>query len=183
MLTRKKMEKELGCNNKKLVGKVCEDEIQEDILILTVAKDKLGFWGSFLVKWREKGRVLVVKWLLLTFIAGLFEHWCEPIYRVLTPSIFLQEENKIDISVNTRIYVWNITVDANINKEIIMIEYCGTKEDRTNGYWMKYDKCIECGYVENSKTNLKPSVSGNSVNKMKKYKNHYTYRYQMRLQK
>ena len=48
---------------------------------------------------------------------------------------------------------------------------------------IKYDKCIECGCVKNSKTNLKPSVSGNSVNKMKKYKNHYTYRYQMRLQK
>ncbi len=91
------------------------DEIQEDILMLAETEDKVGFLTQFLVKWGEKGRAIIVsviKWIMITFIAGLVEHWCEPVYKVLTPSFLLQEENadtknKIEIPVNTEIHIWN----------------------------------------------------------------------------
>lgn len=91
------------------------EEMQEDILVLTESKDKIDTLKQFLAKWGEKGKsviVLVIKWILLTFIAGLFDSWCEPVYKVLTPSFLLQEEkadgeNKIEIPVNTEIHVWN----------------------------------------------------------------------------
>ena len=91
------------------------DEMQEDILLLAETEDKVGFLTQFLIKWGEKGRaiiVYVIKWIIITFIAGLMEHWCEPVYKVLTPSFLLQEENedtenKIEIPVNTEVHVWN----------------------------------------------------------------------------
>lgn len=92
-----------------------EEKMQEDILMLAEAEDKAGFLKQFLVKWGEKGKkimVAVIQWILLTFLAGLMDHWCEPVYRVLTPSFLFQEEkadteNKIEIPVNTEVHVWN----------------------------------------------------------------------------
>lgn len=62
----------------------------------------------------------MVKWLLLIFLGGLVEHWCEPVYRVLTPSFLFQEEkadteNKIEIPVNTEVHVWNNITIARLN--------------------------------------------------------------------
>lgn len=91
------------------------DEMQEDILMLAETEDKVGFLSQFLAKWGENGKAIIVsviKWIMITFIAGLMEHWCEPVYKVLTPSFLLQEENadienKIEIPVNTEVHVWN----------------------------------------------------------------------------
>ena len=140
MENKKEMEKKLGCNKEEVTRELRENEVKEDTFMLTEIENKLGFFSSFLVKWKEKGKsiiVLMIKWILLTFLAGLLEHWCEPIYKELTPSFILQEEssdteNKIQISVNTKIYVW---VDVKIYKEIVTTECCGRKvEKRTYNY-------------------------------------------------
>lgn len=114
------------------------DEMQEDILMLTETEDKVGFLTQFLAKWGEKGRAIIVsaiKWIMITFIAGLVEHWCEPVYKVLTPSFLLQKENadtenKIEIPVNTEIHVWNDITNnfVEITYKIDDTEYQGYME-------------------------------------------------------
>ena len=112
--------------------------MQEDILMLTETEDKVGFLTQFLAKWGEKGRAIIVsviKWIMITFIAGLVEHWCEPVYKVLTPSFLLQEENtdsenKTEIPVNTEIHVWNDITNnfIEITYKIDETEYQGYME-------------------------------------------------------
>lgn len=91
------------------------EEMQEDILILTEAEDKVGFLSAIVEKWGEKGKKVIIafiKAIIIAFFTGLFQKWCEPVYKVLTPSFLLQEENtdtenKIQIPVNTEVHVWN----------------------------------------------------------------------------
>lgn len=91
------------------------EEMQEDILILTEAEDKVGFLSAIVEKWGEKGKKVIIafiKAIIIAFFSGLFQKWCEPVYKVLTPSFLLQEENadtenKIEIPVNTEVHVWN----------------------------------------------------------------------------
>lgn len=116
------------------------DEIQEDILYLAETEDKAGFLNQFLAKWEEKGKAIIVsviKWVMITFVAGLMEHWCEPVYKVLTPSFLLQEENvndenKTEIPVNTEIHVWNEVTNnfIEITYKIGDKEYQGYMEHR-----------------------------------------------------
>lgn len=91
------------------------EELQEDILILTETEDKIGFLNIIFEKWGEKGKKLIItfiKAIIIAFFSGLFQKWCEPVYKVLTPSFLLEEENidtqnKIEIPVNTEVHVWN----------------------------------------------------------------------------
>lgn len=91
------------------------DEIKEDILLLPDEEDTAGWLARFLEKWGEKGKAIIVsvlKSLLATILAGLITYCCEPVYKVVTPSFLLQEENadtenKIEIPVNTEVHVWN----------------------------------------------------------------------------
>lgn len=91
------------------------EEMQEDILILTETEDKVGFLRAIFEKWGEKGKKLIIafiKAIIIAFFSGLFQKWCEPVYKVLTPSFLLEEENvdtqnKIEIPVNTEVHVWN----------------------------------------------------------------------------
>ena len=91
------------------------DEIKEDILLMPDEEDTAGWLERFLEKWGEKGKAIIVsvlKSLLATILAGLITYWCEPVYKVVTPSFLLQEanadtENKIEIPVNTEVHVWN----------------------------------------------------------------------------
>ena len=91
------------------------DEIKEDILLMPDEEDTAGWLERFLEKWGEKGKVIIVsvlKSLLATILAGLITYWCEPVYKVVTPSFLLQEanadtENKIEIPLNTEVHVWN----------------------------------------------------------------------------
>ncbi len=91
------------------------DEIKEDILLMPDEEDTAGWLERFLKKWGEKGKAIIVsvlKSLLATILAGLITHCCEPVYKVVTQSFLLQEENadtenKIEIPVNTEIHVWN----------------------------------------------------------------------------
>lgn len=116
------------------------DEMQEDILFLAETEDKVGFFNLFLAKWGEKGKAIIVsviKWIMITFVAGLLEHWCEPVYKVLTPSFLLQEENadtenRIEIPVNTEIHVWNDVTNnfIEITYEVENKEYQGYMEQR-----------------------------------------------------
>lgn len=116
------------------------DEMQEDILFLAETEDKVGFLNLFLAKWGEKGKAIIVsviKWIMITFVAGLLEHWCEPVYKVLTPSFLLQEENadtenRIEIPVNTEIHVWNDVTNnfIEITYEVENKEYQGYMEQR-----------------------------------------------------
>ena len=95
--------------------KPISDEIKEDILLLPDEEDTAGWLERFLEKWGEKGKAIIVsvlKSLLATILAGLITYWCEPVYKVVTPSFLLQEENadtenKIEIPVNTEVHVWN----------------------------------------------------------------------------
>ncbi len=91
------------------------EEIKEDILLLSDEEDTAGWLELFLKKWGEKGKAIIVsvlKSLLATILAGLITYCCEPVYKVVTQSFLLQEENadtenKIEIPVNTEIHVWN----------------------------------------------------------------------------
>lgn len=91
------------------------EEMQEDMLILTEAEDKVGFLSAIVEKWGEKGKKVIIEFIkaiIIAFFSGLFQKWCEPVYKVLTPSFLLQEENgdtenKIQIPVNTEVHVWN----------------------------------------------------------------------------
>lgn len=102
----KRKEKKRRCTRVKCLSR-------EENLMSVALKDRGGIFKMILTKWKEKGRsmiVLVIKWILLTFITGLVENWYEPIYRSLTPSFFLQEEeddtdSRTVISVNTEIQV------------------------------------------------------------------------------
>ena len=92
-----------------------EDEIKEDILLMSDEEDTAGWLERFLEKWGEKGKAIIVsvlKSLLATMLAGLVTYWCEPVYKVVTPAFLLQEanadtENKIEIPINTEVHVWN----------------------------------------------------------------------------
>lgn len=116
------------------------DEIQEDILWLAETEDKVGFLNQFIAKWGEKGKAIiisVIKWTMITFIAGLLEHWYEPVYKVLTPSFLLQEENadtenRIEIPINTEIHVWNDITNnfIEITYELENKEYQGYMEQK-----------------------------------------------------
>lgn len=176
MTTSKEMKKKLECNKEKMTGEVSEKKMQEDIFMPTKMGQNLEFLCAFLVKREEKDKsiiVLVIKWILLVFVAGLLEYWCEPIYEVLTPPFIHQEESIdtediIEISLNTKIEVWDGSVVTNIHKKIVVIEFYRTKEDWTYFYWVKEDKCIERGYVERSKSSLEPFIK-NDVNWIEYY--------------
>lgn len=71
-----------------------EDEMQEDILALTEAVDKPSAVKQFLAKWGDKGKnalIKLIKWLIGTFASCLITYYCEPIFKVVVPSICLLE--------------------------------------------------------------------------------------------
>ena len=85
------------------------------ILALTEAEDRPSAVKQFLTKWGEKGKnalVKLIKWLIATLAGSLIAYYCEPIFKVTLPSVFLLEEdtgtaNRVEIPVNTEIHVWN----------------------------------------------------------------------------
>ena len=134
------------------------DEIQEDILWLAETEDKVGVLNQFIAKWGEKGKAIiisVIKWTMITFIAGLLEHWCEPVYKVLTPSFLLQEENadtenRIEIPINTEIHVWNDITNnfIEITYELENKEYQGYMEQKEfEKNTEKISDEVELGYI------------------------------------
>ena len=92
-----------------------EEEMCEEILSLTECDDKAGAINQFLAKWGEKGKKLLielVKWLTTALLSGWIAYGCESVYKVITPTICLEEENletaeRTEIPVNTEIHVWN----------------------------------------------------------------------------
>ena len=92
-----------------------DEEMQEDIIALTEATDKPSAVKQFLTKWGEKGKHLLVefiKWLIGTLASCLIAYYCEPVFKVLLPSVCLLEEdaetaNRVEIPVNTEVHVWN----------------------------------------------------------------------------
>lgn len=115
-------------------------EMQEDILILTESEDKEEVLKSFLAKWGATGKnilISVIKWLIITFLAGLVNYWSEPIYKILTPSFLLQEENndcenKVTIPINTELHVWNSITNnyIEVTYELDGMEYSGYMEQQ-----------------------------------------------------
>ena len=92
-----------------------EEEMYEEILSLTECEDKTGAMKLFLTKWGEKGKKLLIeliKWLTTAFLSGWIAYGCESVYKVISPTICLQEEDsetaeRMEIPVNTEIHVWN----------------------------------------------------------------------------
>jgi len=112
-----------------------EEEMSADFLELAECEDKEGAVGRFIAKWGEQGKkilVTLVRWLLATFIGGLLNYCSEPIYKVIAPTVCLQEADvettaRTELPVNTEIHVWNDVTNnfIEITYEIEAVEHQG----------------------------------------------------------
>lgn len=125
------------------MDEISEDDIdssmESEIVAIVLEENKEGLIQQFISRYGEKGKkvlVLLVRWLIATFMSGLMTFYCEPIYKMMIPSALRQEQSiestQIEeIPVNTEIHVW-----GDVTNNFIEISY-SIEDKEYQGYISK----------------------------------------------
>ena len=122
---------------------ISDDDIDsvmgEELVEIVTEENKEGLIQQFVSRYGEKGKKLLVKlvkWLIGIFMGELLTFYCEPIYKMMVPSVLLQEPSiestqAGEIPADTEIHVW-----SDVANDYIEISYV-IEEKEYQGYILK----------------------------------------------